>query len=224
MPSRFYDSNRRCYHPVGAEVEVMNKPLVVFLVAFALVTVAPWVAAQDFCDKQFVVSQVDLRTTTHLSPSELAAIRARLIAICFDDHQLGELAVIVRDTLLGLGYLRATVSQTDITIADASRHPQAASVNVGFEEGARYKVREIEWSGFSALSSDQLKSISQIQIEDVLFMSKVRETAEAARKLYIANGYLKASVVPQVRVGVGQGATVIFRVVEGARSPSSNGN
>jgi outer membrane protein assembly factor BamA len=63
-------------------------------------------------------------------------------------------------------------------------------------------------------------SISQIQIEDVLLMSKVRETAEAARKLYIANGYLKASIVPQVRVHeVGQGATIIFRVVEGARSP-----
>jgi hypothetical protein len=102
---RFYDSNRRCYHPVGAEVEVMNRPLVVFLVAFALVTVAPLFAAQDSCDKQFVVSQVDLRTTTHLSRSELAAIRARLIALCFDDQQLGELAVTARDTLLSLGYL-----------------------------------------------------------------------------------------------------------------------
>jgi outer membrane protein assembly factor BamA len=198
----------------------MDRPLVVSLVALALLAVAPLVAAQDSCDKQFVVSQVNLPTTTYLSRSERAAIRARLIGLCFDDQQLGELAVTVRDKLLSLGYLRATVSQPDITIADASRHPQPVSVNVEFEEGARYKVREIEWSGFRAVSSDQLISIAQVQIEDVLFMSKVRETVEAVRKLYAANGYLKASIVPQVRVQeVGQGATVIFRVVEGARSP-----
>jgi hypothetical protein len=45
-------------------------------------------AAQDSCDKQFVVSQVDLSTTTPLSPKQLAAIKARLIGRCFGDQPL----------------------------------------------------------------------------------------------------------------------------------------
>ena len=115
-----------------------------------------------------------LPTTTQLSPREQATIRARLIGRCFDDQQVGELAGPVRDTLQSFGYFRATVSQPTITIVDVSRHPQPVSLNVEVVEGARYKVREITWSGIKAVSSEQIVPISQIRPEDILDMSKVR--------------------------------------------------
>jgi hypothetical protein len=129
---------------------------------------------------------VTLPTTTQLSPREQATIRARLIGRCFDDQQVGELAGPVRDTLQSFGYFRATVSQPTITIVDVSRHPQPVSLNVEVVEGARYKVREITWSGIKAVSSEQIVPISQIRPEDILDMSKVRETLEAVRRLYAA--------------------------------------
>ena len=198
----------------------MHSLLVVSLAAFAFVAGPPIAAAQDSCDEQFVVSQVSLPTTTQLSPSEQAAIRARLIGRCFDDQQLGELAGRVRDTLQGFGYFRATVSEPTVTIADVSRHPQPVSLNVEVAEGARYKVREISWSGIKAVSSEQVFSISQIRPEDILDMSRVRETLEAVRSLYAAIGYPKASIVLQVQVHeAGHWASVDFSVVEGAQSP-----
>jgi len=196
----------------------MHRPLVVSLAAFALVSVSAFVAAQDSCDRQFVVSQVTLPGTTHLSWSEQAAIRARLIGRCLDDRQLGELAGQVRNTLQSFGYLHATVSEPSITIADARRHPQTVLLNVGFEEGAHYKVREIEVSGNRAVSAEQIMSVSQIQVEDFLDMSKVRETVEIVRRLYAANGFPKASIVPQVRF-LGSSVCVRFKVLEGAQSP-----
>jgi hypothetical protein len=75
----------------------MYRPLVVFLVAFVLVSVPRFLSAQASCDKPFVVLGVSLPKTTQLSASEQAAIRARLIGRCFDNQQIFELASAVRD-------------------------------------------------------------------------------------------------------------------------------
>src|SRR5262249_14586313 len=167
----------------------MRSFCVLFLVALAFVG-SPSIAAQDSCDKQFAVSQVSLQATTELSTREQATIRSLMMGRCFDEQQMGELASRVRETLHTSGYFRATVSAPMITRVDATRHPQPVSLNVDFVEGARYKVREITWSGIKALSSEQVFSISQIGPEDTLDMSKVRETLDAVRRLYAAIGYL----------------------------------
>jgi outer membrane protein assembly factor BamA len=198
----------------------MRSFLVVFLLAFAFVGSSPTTAAQGSCDKQFVISQVSLPTTTQLSPSEQATIRVRLVGRCFDDRQLGELADRVRDTLQSFGYYCATVSEPTLTVVDVSRHPQPVSLNVEIVEGARYKVREISWLGVQAVSSEQVFSISQIHPEDILDTSKVRETLEAVRRLYAALGYPTASVVPRVEVHeAGHWVSLYFNVAEGAQSP-----
>lgn len=197
----------------------MHRPLVFSLVVVALVAALPFVSAQDSCDKHFAVSQVTLPATTHLSRSEQAAIRARLIGRCFNNQQLNELANPVRDTLQSLGYLRATVAEPTLIIADASRHPQPASLNFEVAEGARYKVLQIEWWNLKAISFEQITSISTIQVDDFLDMGKIRETLDEVHRLYAANGYLQAWIVPQFRVQeAGQRVTVIFAVVEGAQS------
>ncbi len=198
----------------------MHQPLVLSLAALALSTVPIFVVAQEPCDKQFVVSQVSLPSTTRLSRSEQAAIRAGLVGRCFDDRELGELAGSVRNRLLSLGYLRATVSEPTLSITDASRHPQPVSLNVELQEGTRYKVREVEWWDLKAVSLEQVMAVSPIQLDDVVDMGKVRETVETVRKLYAANGYPNASILPRVQFQEGgHWVTVIFRVTEGAQSP-----
>jgi len=206
--------------PDRAEAEVMRSLLVVSLVAFAFVASPPIAAAQDSCDKQFVVSQVSLATTTQLLPKEQAAIRARLIGRCFNDGEVSELGDRVRDTLQNFGYFRATVSEPNTAILDFSRRPQPVSLNVQFTEGARYRVREIEWLGIKAISADQILSISQVHPEDILDTSKVRETLEAVRRLYVAIGYPAASIVPEVQVHeAGHWVSLHFSVLEGVQSP-----
>ncbi len=196
----------------------MRRPLVLSLVVVALASTFPFVSAQDSCDRQFVISQVNLSAST-LSRSEQGAIRGRLIGRCFDNQQLSELAGPVRDTLQRLGYLRAAVSDPTFVIADGSRHPQPVSLNVEVVEGVRYKVRAIEWWNVNAFSLEQIMSVSPIQVEDVLDVSKVRDTLDVVRRLYAANGYPQAVIVPQFRVpAAGSPVTVIFTVAEGAQS------
>ena len=199
----------------------MYRPLVVSFAAFVLVSVPRFVGAPDSCDKQFVVSEVSLSTTTRLPASEQAAIRASLIGRCFDNEQLGELASGVRDVLQSIGYLRAavTVMGWDSDAFDTSRYPRPVSLNVEVKEGARYKVREIQLHGYRTVSADQLMALSQIQVEDFFDGNKMRETAEAVRKLYAANGYLNASIASEVQILGPSAVCVHFKVVEGPQSP-----
>lgn len=146
-----------------------------------------------------VVSQITMPATTRLTPSEQAAIRARLIGRCFDEKQLNEVVVEVRDALQSLGYFRATVSEPSITASDANRLPRAASLNLEFREGARYRVGDIEIAGNKALSADQIISVVPVAPGSFLDMMKVREAADAIRRLYASNGYPNASIDPDVR-------------------------
>ena len=197
----------------------MYRPLVVPLAAFVLISVPQFLSAQNSCDKQFVVSEVSLSPTTHLPASEQAAIRARLIGRCFDNQQLGELASAVSDVLQSFGYLQAAVPEPSITAFDTSRHPQPVSLNVEVKEGERYKVREIQIHGYKAVSPEQIMALSQTQLEDFFDRNKMRETTEAVRKLYAANGYLNASIAPEVQILGPSAVCVRFKVVEGPQSP-----
>ena len=197
----------------------MYRPLVVSLVAFVLVSVPQFLRAEDSCDKQFVVSEVSLPTTTHLPASEQAAIRGRLIGRCFDNQQLGELATAVSDVLQSIGYLKAAVPEPSITAFDSSRYPRPVSLNVEVKEGTRYRVEDIQIKGYRTVSPEEIMALSQIQPGDFFDRHKMRESAEAVRKLYAARGYLNASIVPSVEFLGGRGVSVSFRIIEGPQSP-----
>jgi hypothetical protein len=171
--SDFTPTIDECYHSSARRWSDALPSSCLSLAALALGAFSILVVAQEPCDKQFVVSQVSLPTTTRLSQSEQAAIRADLIGRCFDDRWLSGLAGSVRDKLQSFGYLRAAVSEPTLTIADASRDPQPISVAVEVKEGARYKVREVEWWNLKAVSLEQIMAVSPIQIDDVVDMSKV---------------------------------------------------
>lgn len=195
---------------------MMRAPLLVSFTAFALLEITPFTAAQRSCDKRFVVSQVNLPTTTRLSAGDQGALRARLIGDCFDDQQFTEIIDRIRTTLRDLGYLRATVSEPSISIIDA-RQPQAASLNVSFEEGARYRIDEIQIVGNRAVPADQIRGVSPIQLGEFFETRKVGETMDAVSRLYDANGYPNVSVRYQLLMKQGHGVCVRFTFTENVR-------
>jgi outer membrane protein assembly factor BamA len=188
-------------------------------VVFLLAVLPSVVGAQDYCKKQFVVSQVNVQTDSRLEPWEQAAVRARLIGRCFDNGETGELHRQVLIALYNLGYLDTTASEPSFTVSDAGGLPQSVSLDVQLDEGARYKVREVDVIGNRVAPSEQIMSVSQVQLGGFFDMAKVQETVEAIRRLYAANGYGKASITPNVLRKEGLGVCVAFKVVEAPRSP-----
>jgi outer membrane protein assembly factor BamA len=197
---------------------MMRTPLLVSFAAFALLEVPITSVAQGPCNKQLVVSQVNLPTTTHLSSGDQGALRSRLIGACLDDRQFAQIDDQIRTVLRDLGYLGATVSESSMSITDASRQPQAASLNVHFEEGARYRVDEIEISGNRALEADQIRGVSPIQLGEFFDTKKIVATLDAAKRLYEANGHPGVSLHYQIVMKQGHGVCVRFTVMESAQS------
>jgi hemolysin activation/secretion protein len=181
--------------------------LVIFLSPLASV-------AQDLCNNQFVVSEVGIPAKTRLSPSEQTAIKAQLMGRCVDDRHLNELSGEIRDTLQGWGYLLAAVADSTIAPFNANQEPQPIALNLSFDEGPRYKVQEIDIVGNEALSAEQIRSVFRIHLDDFLNMGKVRETANAIRRLYGANGFSQVSVVPQITVLGRIRVCVAFEIIE----------
>ena len=201
----------------------MHTPLLASIAVFALIAVPRSITAQDACGAGFVVSRVTMPETTHLMRSEQAAIRARLIGYCLDERQLGGLVEQVRDTLQSLGYFRATVTEPSMTITDAGRYPRTSSLNLKFREGRRYRVGDIGFGGDRVLPVEQIYAVTPIAPGDFFDITKVREAADAVRRLYAANGYPNASIVPDVQFREGHSVReeprigVILRIVEGNR-------
>ena len=80
-------------------------------------------------------------------------------------------------------------------------------------------MRQIEVIGSTAISQEQFIALEQIQLEDFFDRNKMRETTEAVRKLYAANGYLNALIASEVQILGPSAVCVHFKVVEGPQSP-----
>ena len=197
---------------------MIRTPLLVSFVAFVLLEIPPSIAAQGSCNKQFVVSQVNLPTTTRLSPGDQRALKARLIDDCFDDQQFPQVVDRIRTALRDLGYLHATVTEPSMSIVDAGRQPHAVSLDVNFEEGVRYRIDEVDISGNQALDADQIFGVSPIQLGEFFDGKKIAETLDGVRRLYEANGYPTVSLRYQILMREGHGVCVRFFIKEGARS------
>jgi outer membrane protein assembly factor BamA len=198
----------------------MRTHLLASIATFALIALPLHVTAQDICTGGFVVSRITMPEATHLRRSEQAAISEQLIGRCLDESQLGTLVEQVQDALQRLGYFRATVTKASMAITDATRSPRTATLNLNFREGLRYRVGEIEIGGNRALLADQIYAFVPIAPGDYFDITEVREAADAVRKLYAANGYSNASIVPDVQfredltVKGEPAVRVILRIVE----------
>lgn len=106
-----------------------------------------------------------------------------------------------------------------MTMVDPGRHPQTVSLSLEVQEGPRYRVDSIVIGGDRALEADQIRSIVPFQPGSFLDMSKVHAAALAIQKLYRANGFLKVTILPTVRMLTGLRVSVNFEIREGPQSP-----
>jgi outer membrane protein assembly factor BamA len=191
----------------------MARPLLILLAAFLVVSPSALRAQQQPCEKQYVVSRTEL-TGTRLPSAQQALVAAKLIGQCFDGEQLARLADEARKTLRGIGYWRASVTEPGMTIQDGGGYPQSVSIRFQVDEGARFKVREIDIRGNSAISAEEIRSVTQVDLENFLDVNAVTQTVLAIRRLYRANGYPNASVFSDIRASDGLGVSVGFTVIE----------
>jgi outer membrane protein insertion porin family len=130
-----------------------------------------------------------------------------LFARTYDSTKLTEDAERVRYYYQTKGYFKALVGDPKTQIHDTSGvkwyYPlksspgKAVDITIPVEEGQRYRLKEITFTGNKAVTSTKaLRSLFKIKDGDVFDTEAIRKGLEALRKAYAALGYINFTPVP----------------------------
>jgi outer membrane protein assembly factor BamA len=201
-------------------------PFRIVVAPLAIVLCAIPAVAQ--CDNQpphqFVVVNVNLERVGHLSPARQASVRSRVNGRCFDSSNTQQLSQRVLDAYQNFGYFRAIVLDPSIQIVDDTRYPKPVSLTFDVDEGQQFKVEDVVWHGHGAFPDEQIWQLTSVRPGEVLDKSKVRETLDGVRRLYVSSGYSEAEIVPQVDVLDSGRVRMNFSVVHGRPSDRTQPN
>ncbi len=150
-----------------------------------------------------------------LTPEQEASIRTKLIGKCFAESDVGPLGEVVYRRFRDLGFLRAAV-QDPIVRAGDNGDPRAATLVVDVEQGPRYVIKTVIWAGVHSLSSEELRDRSTVRPGEILDVNKVRQTTDAVKELYAANGFPNVTVSSSFETKDNH-VLLTFRITEGQR-------
>ncbi|HTV64164.1 MAG TPA: outer membrane protein assembly factor BamA [Bryocella sp.] len=130
-----------------------------------------------------------------------------LFARTYDSTKLSEDAERVRYYYQTKGYFKALVGDPKTQIHDTSgvrwyfpfksSPGKAVDITIPVEEGQRYRLKEITFTGNKAVKDTKaLRSLFKIKDGDVFDTEAIRKGLEALRKAYAALGYINFTPVP----------------------------
>jgi outer membrane protein insertion porin family len=159
-----------------------------------------------------------------------------LFARTYDSTKLSEDAERVRYYYQTKGYFKALVADPKTQIHDTSgvrwywpfksSPGKAVDIRLPVEEGARYRLKEITFSGNKAVTNTAgLRALFKIKDGDVFDTEAVRKGLEGLRKAYAALGYINFTPVPNteaddekklisLRIDVDEGKQFFVRRIE----------
>jgi outer membrane protein insertion porin family len=159
-----------------------------------------------------------------------------LFARTYDSTKLSEDAERVRYYYQTKGYFKALVADPKTQIHDTSGFRwylpfksspgKAVDIALPVEEGARYRLKEITFSGNKAVTNTPgLRALFKIKDGDIFDTEAVRKGLEGLRKAYAALGYINFTPVPNteaddekklisLRIDVDEGKQFFVRRIE----------
>ena len=184
---------------------------------FFLVTEGPKVKVGriKFEGNKHVSSRVLRRSMRHTRPIGIprSIFLENIWAKTFDSSKLSEdLEYGVRGTYQEKGYFKALVQDPQLKMRDTGpgwlRIPfkhygpgKRVDITVPIEEGDRYRLKEITFTGNKALSNAKaLRSVFPIKDGDVFDTSLIRKGLENLRKVYSEYGYINFTAVPDTKI------------------------
>ena len=108
-----------------------------------------------------------------------------------------DLAQVVR-LYRNYGYLRARVAKVEYFDGGKADGPQKLTMRVQIDEGPRYKVRNVSFSGNRVYTREQLMPGMSMIGGDIYSLQKVSDDSTMIRRYYGAKGYADAGVRPDI--------------------------
>ncbi len=119
----------------------------------------------------------------------------------------------VRNLYYNHGYLKATVSDPEIRLADEGKK---MIVTLRISEGPQYRVGEIRFRGQRAVDEKKLRELIELKKGDIFSKKKLSDGIAKATAYYSERGYAMASVEPSIVTDEkSRTASIVINVDEG---------
>jgi hypothetical protein len=184
----------------------MNRFAVLLVVVMAGTTSAK---PQD-TPKQVRVTGAQIVGASSLTDAELEQLRLRAMGTSerkdWARRLERELTQIVAD--FGFAFAKVAVSP------DRDSPFDATTIRVSVQEGSRYKVGSVWWSGESSLSLTELGDMTVLKQGDLLKPSVLFAASARIREACAHKGFQKASVIPQFELRPENQASIYIQILD----------
>jgi outer membrane protein assembly factor BamA len=155
-----------------------------------------------------LVSEFNLAGIQALSSDEVTNITSEFVGSCFNDDS-EELEEWIRAALQNRGYFMVSVKNVRIKANDPLSVPKPVTVEAEVIEGPRCKFGEIRFTHNHAFSAEKLLAEFPVKKGSVFERDKVAHGLESVRNLYLAEGYIEITMIPNTRI---TGETVALNI------------
>lgn len=150
--------------------------------------------------RNFVIREVQFVTMGLSSFAEQNQIAASLVGLCFAENKKDDLEERIRFGFQHLGFFRVRTLALKIEAPD-SANPPTVSVIAHVDEGARYRLKSITFTGNKAISNlTALRSQFPIADGEIFDRETVSKGLEDLRYAYAQLGYMNFSAVPETQI------------------------
>jgi outer membrane protein assembly factor BamA len=144
-----------------------------------------------------------------LSSNELNEVRGELTGGCYNDDS-DELQERIRAIFQNRGYFRFVLKSLSIKALDPLGLPKPVLLEADVQEGPRFRLAEIKFSGNHAFSSTKLRNGFPLKKGDLFKRDKIASGLDTLLKLYGKEGFLDFTSIPDTEFF--SNATVLLNI------------
>jgi outer membrane protein assembly factor BamA len=162
-----------------------------------------------------LVREVNILGTQTVGSDELSSITSEFIGSCFNDdsEEMGEW---IRNSFQNRGYFTSSVENVHIKGDDPLSVPKPVAIEAEVQEGPRCVYGQIRFTGNHAFASNKLIAEFPVKKGDLFERSKIGTGLTKVIKLYVADGYLEITMIPNSSI-VGERIDFTIDVEEGSQ-------
>lgn len=161
----------------------------------------------------WLVTDVKITGTQALDSAELITLGSLLAGSCVNQSS-EEVEERIEALFNDRGYFAAKVHHLEIKPGDPLGQPQPVAVEADVQEGSRYRLASIQFSGNHAFNDVQLRQAFPLKKGDIFQRVEIATGLDRLRDLYTPLGFLDFYMIPDTQLSA---SSVLLRVkvVEG---------
>jgi outer membrane protein assembly factor BamA len=140
-------------------------------------------------DRKVVVESFVIAGTKSVDSAELAEITNSIAGSKFRDDA-EELQERIRAQFQDRGYFTVEIQKLDIKVIDPLASPKPVRLEAQVNEGPRYRMSRVEFTGNHAFRSEALRAKFPIKSGNVFKRSTIAGGLDSMRRLYSSIGFL----------------------------------